>query len=65
MIDQNLQRKFEILETVTFLQWLKANSKKRDEIVKTLARIEAKMIMENINKICDLTTIKNQTIMTE
>ena len=50
MISENLKQAFLFLEMTMFPKWLKANEKKRDSIVKKIAKLEAKLINEEIKK---------------
>ena len=62
MISSTLQQAFFMLESSMFQTWQKADKDERKRIVRNLGRFEGEMILEEINKICNLKykTLKNE-----
>lgn len=56
MITPELQATFNVLETLMFPKWQKANEIDRAKIVKKLGQIEAVMIIKEINQKMHLTS---------
>lgn len=56
MISPKLQATFNIIETIMFPKWQKANEIDREKIVKKLGRLEAFLIMKEINAKMRLTS---------
>jgi hypothetical protein len=49
MISQKLQNTFSMMETATYPEYEKADKIGRDKICRELAKVEAKMIMDEIH----------------
>lgn len=50
MISSKLQSTFFALETIAFQEWKKAPPKKREQITRKLAKLEATMILKEIEE---------------
>ena len=50
MISYQLQSKMHLMEMAIFPLWLKSNKKKKEKITKDLARIQADMILSEIEE---------------
>ena len=63
MISSQLNHSFKLIEILTFPIWQQANEKERERIARELGEMEAKMIMEEIEKECEIKFHEQKTLL--